>query len=102
MKYNFILILIISSCTYNELTPVCTPDEQFFIDVVQPIIEDNCMICHGQGSQNSVLETYDDVLEAINHHSLEQLVVTGQMPPYGMPSLSNSDINTINKWINCE
>ena len=61
-------LLILTSCTYNEITPVCEPDEQMFSDLVQPIIESNCIVCHAESnSRPAVLETYDGVIDALNN-----------------------------------
>ena len=96
-------LLVLTSCTYNEITPICKPDEQMFSDLVQSIIESNCMECHSESSsQPPVLETYDGVINALNNHSLRDRVVNREMPPYGAPPMSESDINIIKNWADCE
>ena len=96
-------LLILTSCAYNEIIPICEPDEQMFSDLVQPIIESNCMECHSESSsQLPVLETYDGVINALNNHSLRDRVVNREMPPYGAPPMSESDINIIKNWADCE
>ena len=96
-------LVILTSCTYNEITPVCEPDEQMFSDLVQPIIESNCMECHSESSsQPPVLETYDGVINALNNHSLRDRVINREMPPDSKPSMSESDINIIKNWADCE
>ena len=104
MRYGlFLFILFAISCTYNELVPVCEPDSQVFFDLVQPIIQDNCMDCHNASSAiPPILTTYDEVIDAVNNHGLKQQVVTLQMPPYGTQPLNESDINIITSWIDCE
>ena len=96
-------LLILTSCTYNEITPICEPDEQMFSDLVQPIIESNCIVCHAESnSRPAVLETYDGVIDAVNNHSLIDKILSGEMPYYGSPPLSVSDINIIKNWADCE
>ena len=96
-------LLILTSCTYNEITPICEPDEQMFSDLVQPIIESNCIVCHAESNNRpAVLETYDGVINALNNHSLRDRVVNQEMPPYGAPPMSESDINIIKNWADCE
>ena len=96
-------LLILTSCTYNELTPICTPDEQMFSDLVQPIIESNCMGCHSESSSRpAVLTTYDGLIDALKSHSLRDRVINREMPPYGNPPMSESEINIIKKWADCE
>ncbi len=100
MRYSLLLFSIFYSCTYNELVPVCEPDNQIFSNSVQAIIEDKCMGCHN--STPPVLATYEDAIDAINNYSLEDQVVSFQMPPDGSLPLSNTEINIITKWVNCE
>ena len=103
MRFSFFLIFLFSSCSYNELAPVCEHSSQAFLDLVQPIIEANCVICHNESSgRPSILTTYDGVIDAINNHSLDNEVVNLRMPPYGMPPLSTEEINIITNWISCE
>jgi hypothetical protein len=94
---------IVTSCTYNELAPICEPDEQIFFDLVQPIIENNCIGCHSESNNRpAILGTYDGVIDAINNHSLRDEVLSLKMPYDGSPPLSTSDINIIKNWIDCE
>ena len=97
-------LLILTSCTYNEITPICEPDEQIFSDLVQPIIESKCIQCHSESSSRpeTPLEIYEGVIDALNNHSLRDKVSSLQMPPYGAPPLSESDINIIKNWADCE
>ena len=100
----FLFILLISaSCTYNELVPICEPDKQVFLVSVQPIIQNNCIACHSESSgRPAILETYEGVIHAINNHSLREEILSLNMPPSGAPTLSQSDINIIKNWIDCE
>ena len=104
MRNSLFLLLLFSSCTYNEIVPVCAPDDQTFADLVQPIIETNCIGCHNESSgRPAILTTYDGVINAVNNHALKDEVVSLQMPPpYGSSSLSSSEINIITSWIDCE
>jgi len=104
MRISILLIMILlSSCTYNDIVPVCEPDDQIFSDLVQPIIEANCIGCHNEFSgRTAILTTYDGVIDAVNNHSLKHQVMNSQMPPYGSSPLSVSEINIIGNWIACE
>jgi len=103
MRYSLFLLFLLCSCTYNELVPVCEPDSQIFSEVVQPIIEANCVACHDElGGRPEILTTYDGVIDAVNNHSLKYQVTSLQMPPYGSNALSDSEINIIKNWIDCE
>ena len=101
MRYSIVLVVLLcSSCSYNELIPVCEPDEQIFSDLVKPIIESSCINCHGDNGTPPLLKTYNNVMDAVNNHGLENEIVNLQMPPGG--GLNQSDIETITNWITCE
>ena len=105
MRYSWCLLpfFLLYSCTYNEIIPVCEPDEQDFLDLVQPIIEDKCVACHNESSARpAILTTYSGVIYALNNHSLKNEIISRQMPPYGSPILSDTEVNVLTKWINCE
>ena len=103
MRYSCFLLLILSSCSYNEIVPVCQPDKQIFSDIVQPIIEEKCVSCHDQSSgRPEILTSYEGVIDAVNNHSLKYQVTSLQMPPYGSDALSNAEIIIIKNWIDCE
>jgi len=96
-------LAILSSCTYNELIPVCEPNEQIFSDLVQSIIESNCIGCHSGSNNQAVLGTYDGVIDALNNHALIDRITseTMPMPPYDSPAMSSAEINVIKEWA-CE
>ena len=105
IRFLFLFSLFIfSSCTWNELPKViCVPDEQVYLDLVQPIIENNCISCHSTpANMPAVLGSYDGVIDALRNYSLKEEVINRTMPPYGLPPLSESDINIIKKWADCE
>jgi len=109
MKYlSFLLLFLLSPCTWNEIIPVsesdiCNPEEQYYLDVVQPIIENNCAGCHNVNSDRlAILNSFDGVIDALNNYSLKDRVTSLQMPQYGSPPLSESEINIIQKWADCE
>ena len=126
MRYSFFLLFLVCSCTYTEVMPIygcddpaalnydalvtandgscaylCNPDQQVFYDLVQPIIEANCMECHNESSgRQAILTTYDGVIDAVNNHLLKDQVVSLQMPPSS--PLSVLEINIIINWVDCE
>ena len=60
---SFLLLFLLSSCTWNEIIPVsesdiCNPEEQYYLDVVQPIIENNCAGCHNVNSDRLAILTF--------------------------------------------
>lgn len=109
MRYSLFLLLLVCSCTYNELVPVvpvCEPDEQIFFDLVQPIIEANCLACHSDGSPNGDFSNYDELRISILNTDLIDRIQrdvndVGFMPKGGQ-KLSEEDIEIITNWIDCE
>ena len=97
-------LFVFTSCNWNELPEVvCVPDEQVFLDLVQPILENNCISCHSTtANRPAVHETYDGVIDALTNYSLKEKVINHAMPPYGSPALIDSDIMIIQKWADCE
>lgn len=101
MKYS-LLLLLFYSCTYNELELDCDT-EQIFTDSVSPIIKNNCISCHSQsGGVPPMLETFEEVLNAVDNFSLNQQISNKLMPPANNTPLTNSEIMIISNWINCE
>ena len=102
-------LFIFTSCTWNEIIPVsdsvtCYPDEQVFLELVQPIIENNCIACHYDNSgSTAILSSFNGVIDALElDYSLKDRIIDQQMPPYGLPPLSDAEINIIQKWADCE
>ena len=101
-------LFIFGSCTWNEIIPVsdsdvCNPDKQYYFNLVQPIIENNCVGCHNINSgRPAILNSFDGVVDALNNYSLKDRVTSLQMPKYGSPPLSTSDITIIENWADCE
>jgi hypothetical protein len=105
IRFLFLFVLFIfSSCTWNQIPEViCEPDEQLFLELVQPIIENNCISCHSTAAyMPAVLGSYDGVIDAFRNYSLKEEVINRTMPPYGSPPLSESEISIIKKWADCE
>ena len=95
----FLLVLI--SCTYNEIEPICNPDPIFYSDKIQPILDVHCSNCHLEGSGRAPLSNYNQVISAQNEYDLLDRVINFEMPPNG-DSLNESDIIIISNWIDCE
>ena len=105
----FILFLLFSSCTYNNevdyfkvSTNQCDTINMSFQTNVYPVINTNCVNCHGNsGASGHInLEGYSNVktnltvmMKAIKHQ-------TGVPPmPLNAAKLSDCDINKISAWI---
>ncbi|MBT3612504.1 MAG: hypothetical protein HN522_06155 [Flavobacteriales bacterium] len=103
-RFLFFSLFLFSSCTWNELPKIiCVPDEQVYFELIQPIIENNCISCHSTAANMpAVLVSYDGIVEALRNYSLKEEVINRTMPPPLSPPLSESEINIIQKWADCE
>ena len=103
--------LFFTGCYYDvveELYPsngvVCDTAGVTYSLTVKPIIDQNCISCHSQASQQGgvVLETYADVLVFANSGQLLGSVkhTTGYAAmPQGGAKLNDCNILKIEKWI---
>jgi len=96
-------LLVLTSCTYNEIEPICNPDPIVYSDIIQPILDVHCSNCHYEGSDRVPLSNYNQVISAQNEYNLLDRVVNLEMPPYGSQlSLNSTDIVIIRNWIDCD
>tara|TARA_B100001758_G_C18035331_1_gene415207 strand:+ start:31 stop:375 length:345 start_codon:yes stop_codon:yes gene_type:complete len=105
-KYLLFFSCILVSCTYNEIIPEINNscDEQEGVDwipsynnCIDPIIKDNCIVCHGENSPSGSLTNFTQVIDMIENRDLLQRIKT-DMPPSGI--MSDNNINIIEQWIN--
>ena len=101
MRFFLILsILVITSCTYNELS-ICETDNPSFTDCVEPIFKKNCIGCHFQNNSTGIipltnfLEIQDKVINGTVIESIKREV--GFMPKNG-ERLSAEEILIIENW----
>ena len=93
-------ILVITSCTYNELS-ICETDNPSFTDCVEPIFEKNCIVCHFQNNSNGIMplsnfqEIQDNVINGTVIESIKREV--GFMPK-NKERLSAEEILIIENW----
>ena len=93
-------ILVITSCTYNELS-ICETDNPSFTDCVEPIFKKNCIGCHFQNNSTGIipltnfLEIQDKVINGTVIESIKREV--GFMPKNG-ERLSAEEILIIENW----
>ena len=101
MRFFLILnILVITSCTYNELS-ICETDNPSFTDCVEPIFEKNCIGCHFQDNLDEIMplsnfqEIQDNVINGTVIESIKREV--GFMPKNG-ERLTVEEILIIENW----
>lgn len=102
-KHTFILFICIclTSCLNNvqesfEEIPVNDCATETFAAKVKPIIDANCVQCHGTGGNSPNLTTYSSI--SANAAKVKSEVESRRMPQ-GF-SLSNDDIKSIVCWVN--
>ena len=98
--FLIVSLLVITSCTYNELS-VCETENPSFNDCVEPIFVENCIACHFQNNPNGImsltnfLEIQDKVINGTVIESIKREV--GFMPKNG-ERLSAEEILIIENW----
>jgi hypothetical protein len=103
------LVLLSGGCYYDveeELYPDtgCATDGITYSGFIQPLLEDNCYVCHNAVSQEGgiVLEGYDHVLVRVTGGDLIGALKheSGFSPmPQNQPKLVDCQIEKIEAWI---
>jgi hypothetical protein len=96
-------ILVITSCTYNELS-ICETDNPSFTYCVEPIFEKNCIGCHFQNNSNGIMplsnfqEIRDNVINGtvIDRISREETDIL--FMPKSSSKLLEEEIQIIINW----
>ena len=98
---GFILFfLLISSCSYNELT-VCETNNPSFSECIMPIFSEHCIECHFHENSDGIMpltsftEIQDKIINGEIIESINQEI--GFMPKNG-ERLSAEQILIIEKW----
>lgn len=98
-------VLFFSGCYYdNEETlygPDCDLSNSSFEQTILPIIRSNCQApaCHGQGSENGEIVTYEQVKFLVDNGTFRDAVVVSKRMPQG-GTLSRCDLDLIEQWLN--
>jgi uncharacterized membrane protein len=112
MKKSKLLILAISfiglSCSNNSEDDLTNPVQLSttkYIQNIKPIIDNNCIICHGASPTNGApmsLVTYAQVKDAVQNRGLLDRISRTQGAPGMMPNqgtrLPQTTINLITDW----
>lgn len=97
-----------SEDSVSDLTSTDIPTSISYQNDVRPIIQNNCLNCHGNptnfGAPNS-LTTYENVKASVLNNLIDRISrpegTSGAMP-LGGPRLSQNDINIIMAWQNAD
>jgi hypothetical protein len=108
-----LLIGFMAGCYYDseeylfpQISTQCDTVNFTFSNAVNPILQNNCLACHGNNSAgayggNIKLEKYDDVKARVDDHRLIGSIAheAGYFPmPMGASKLDNCKITTVKKW----
>lgn len=101
---NILFIVVIISCSNDsdddDMLPPSNNDPVTYQLHVKPIIDGNCLNCHGNPTANNApmsLTTYTEVKNAVQTRGLIVRVENGSMPLTGN-DLSASQVQTIKDW----
>lgn len=100
--------LLLSSCTNDSLSDLRTVEDielATYTQNVKPIIDNNCIVCHGSTPANGApmsLTTYTFVKQAVINRGLLDRIsraegTSGAMP-FGGPRLPQTSIDVIVQW----
>jgi uncharacterized lipoprotein NlpE involved in copper resistance len=103
----YAILMILFGCTNaseNDLIDQTELPEVVTFVNVQPIINNNCIVCHSNPPENGApmpLLTYENVKDAVQNRNLINLISSedlGFLMPFGGPRLPQSLIDTIVQW----
>ena len=100
LSFYLITLLLITSCTYNELS-ICETDTPSFSHCVMPIFTDQCISCHFHNNPYAIMpltnftEIQDKIINGTIIESINREI--GFMPKNG-ERLSAEQILIIEKW----
>lgn len=90
-------IVVIVSCKKSD--PVCDGSQPTYESVVQSIIDNSCLSCHGNGSSRN-FTTYQRLKPFLDNGRFKKLVLEDQTMPKGPAKLSQDELNKIQCWVN--
>jgi len=105
-----ILFVGCTNTTIDDLEPMQQDDDDGGTELVvfgdvQPIFNNNCVVCHSNPPQNGApmpLVTFNNVREAVNNRGLLDRISRNEgesgLMPFGGPRLPQSSIDLINQW----
>ncbi len=102
--YKIILFGCTNASENDLIDQTELPELVTFLNDVQPIINNNCIICHTNPPENGApmpLLTYDNVKDAIQNRGLLDRISSedlGFVMPFGGPRLPQHLVDTIIQW----
>ena len=104
----YTILVILFGCTNASeddlIDQTELPEVVTFVEDVQPIINNNCVMCHTNPPENGApmpLLSYDNVKDAVLNRGLISRISSedlGFLMPFGGPRLPQNLIDTIIQW----
>jgi len=98
-----LIVCVLISCKKdsNKKTPTCDGSHPTYNATIKTIINGNCNSsgCHNAGSSRGDFTTYSGLSPYLTNGSFKREVLTNQTMPENS-SLSQSQLNTIQCWVN--
>lgn len=98
---SILFLFILSACSYNELS-LCEKENTSYKECIKPIFTEHCVSCHNQQSGHLILETYNDISEAVNVGKVIDYISREESDEFFMPQgsskLTVSEIQLIINW----
>lgn len=100
-KTGFIILttMVFIACQKDDFTPTCNSTEAVtYTNKVKAIIDNNCLGCHGAGSDDGEWNTFAGLSEVLMNGRFEtEVLIEQSMPRFG--SLEEEELNTIKCWV---
>ncbi|MCK7590103.1 hypothetical protein M0G43_05930 [Subsaxibacter sp. CAU 1640] len=106
--FMYTILVILFGCTNASeddlIDQTELPEVVTFVEDVQPIINNNCVMCHTNPPENGApmpLLSYDNVKDAVLNRGLISRISSedlGFLMPFGGPRLPQNLIDTIIQW----
>ena len=98
-----LLLLLLSSCSYNELS-LCETNNPSYSNCIEPIFKEHCVVCHNSQQQysNLILENYTEISEAVINRNVIDRISKDESDILFMPQSSSKllekEIQLIINW----
>lgn len=94
-------IALLFSCqkqSSSNQTVVCDGSNPTYDSYVKSIVDNNCISCHGPGSNDGDFSTFTKLETIVNNGKFKSTVITFQSMPTSGP-LSDTDLSKLQCWL---
>jgi hypothetical protein len=90
----------LESCRKDQLSASCESNKVIsFSAQIRPMIDNNCISCHGSGGSSPVLITHENIAFHATHIMKSLTGEGAELMPLGGPALNDSLITQFSCWI---